>query len=83
MRTIILLKQDRACVWEVLLKALHVAPVRAAPGINGLIWIANTKDILVMRCKMSHQRILREVRILEFIHQYTSKSTALLAISLF
>ena len=73
-RTIILLQQDGLRIGKVLLKALDVAPIRATPGIDRLIGVPNHKYILIKRSEFSDKRILRQVRILEFIHQHMAES---------
>src|SRR6185503_7471028 len=72
--TIILLKQDGLRIGKVLLKALDVTPIRTTPGIYRLIWVTNHKYILIKRSEISDKCILRQVRVLKFIHQHMAEA---------
>ncbi len=74
MRTIVLFEQNRLCIGEILLEALHVAPVCTTPCVYRLIGITDHKDILIKGSKLSDQRVLGEIGILEFIHQHMTEA---------
>ena len=71
---VVLLQQDDLRVGIVLLEALHVAPVCAAPAIDRLVGITDHEDVLVRRSQVFDQRILRDVGILEFVHQHVPET---------
>ncbi len=48
---------------------LHqIFDIRASPGVDGLVWIADNKEVLVVAAEHLHQFILQAVNILEFIN---------------
>ena len=75
---VILLQQDLLTVREILFEALHVAVIRAAPAVDGLVFIAHHEDVVMIRRKMLEQLVLRQVGILEFIHQHMLEAPGVL-----
>ena len=73
-RAVVLLEQNGLGFGEILVEALDVAPVGAAPGIDRLVRITHTENITVKRCQMLHQRVLGQVGILEFIHEHVAEA---------
>src|SRR5258706_4205560 len=59
---------------EVLFKALHVAPVRAAPGVDRLIGITHAENIFMIGSKLSYECVLCQIGILKFIHEYMTET---------
>src|SRR5689334_1569083 len=66
---IVLLQQNDLGLWIIFAELHHIAIVRAAKGINGLIFIADHKDIILRSGKLIDQKVLGGVGILKFIDQ--------------
>ena len=56
-------------VGKVLLELQNVANIRAAPGINALVFVAHRAHILVFPGEQLHQLILRTIRVLILVHK--------------
>jgi len=66
---VILLQLDHLGVGEILLEAQDIGDFRAAPGIDGLVVVADAADILVALGEQAQPEILRAVGILIFVDQ--------------
>ena len=65
---VVLLQADRLRLGEVALKLQDVANVGPAPGIDGLILIADDANVLVLAAEQEHELVLRAVCILVFVN---------------
>ena len=73
-RTIILLQADNLCFGKIFLELQNVADVRASPGINRLVLVADGADVVVRPGKHPHELILRTIGVLILIHQHVLKA---------
>jgi hypothetical protein len=64
---VILLQYDHFGVRILVLEAEDVAQVGTAPGIDGLIGVANHAEVPVFSCEELHEFELGEIRILELV----------------
>ncbi len=63
---------------KIFLKTQDVADFRAAPAIDGLILIADDANVFVFLREQAQPQILRDVRVLIFIHQKIVKAVLVL-----
>ncbi len=73
-RAIILLQANDAGFRKILLELQDVANVRAAPGVDALVLIADGADVVLAAGEHSHQLILRAVRVLILVDQEVTKA---------
>ena len=67
-RTVVLLQANDLGFGKILLKLQNVADVRATPGINRLIFITHSADVVMSARQETHQFVLRTVRVLIFVN---------------
>ena len=67
---VVLLQQDHLGIGVIFLEAQQVAVIGAAPGVDGLVGVADHEDVAVEGGHMLEQLVLRQVGILELIHQH-------------
>ena len=65
---VVLLEADGAGVGELLLEIENVLDVRAAPAVDGLVFVADHADVAV-RTEQLHQLVLRAVGVLVLVDQ--------------
>ena len=65
---VILFQADDLCFGEIFFKFENVSDVRASPGINRLVLIADGADVVVCPGKHPHELILRTIGVLILIH---------------
>jgi hypothetical protein len=66
--TVVLLQANDACLGKVLLKLQNVANVGAPPGVNALVFVAYSADIVFAGGEHAHQFVLRTVGVLILVH---------------
>ena len=66
-RAIVLVEDDYPGVREVVLEVEDVADVRAAPGVDRLVGVADDTDIAVTRGPLLGEDVLGDVRVLELV----------------
>ena len=64
---VILLQQHHLRRWVLFTEPVDVAVIRAAPTIDGLVAVADDKDVAMPFCQQIEQRVLRHVGVLELI----------------
>ncbi|MCG3121181.1 MAG: hypothetical protein ALAOOOJD_04181 [bacterium] len=72
-RAIILLEPKNLAIRKVLLKIDNVTDFRAAPAINGLIVIADGKNVARAAGQRLQKNILRPIRVLKLVDQNITK----------
>ena len=76
-RAIVLFETDQLRAGEILVEVKDVLNTRAAPGIDGLIIIANRKDTTGFTGKQTNPCVLNGVGILKFINQQMLETLAI------
>ena len=54
---------------EVLLELQNVLDVRAAPGVDALVFVADDADVLLRPGEQLHQLVLRTIRVLVLVDE--------------
>ena len=75
-RTVVALQLKHLCIFEILFKVQNVFNLRPSPAVNGLVVIANGKQIAVDGRKIADNFILYRVGILELVHQNVAETSA-------
>ena len=75
-RSIISLEPDHLCAGKVLLEAQDVFDIRAAPGVDRLIVVADTAQIAVGLGDEPEKKILNDVRVLVLVDQDVTEAPA-------
>ena len=70
---VVLLKQNHKRTRMIFLKAEHVAVVRTAPAVNGLIRVAHHIQAIVNGRQQLHNAVLHKIRVLKFVYQHMLK----------
>ncbi len=76
---VVLLELDHPRVGEVALEAANDAHVCAAPAVDALVVVAHHAQVPGAGAQGSNQPVLRDVGVLEFVHQHVAKALAELA----
>ena len=65
-----MLKQNHNRARMIFLKAQHIAVVRAAPAVDGLVRVANHVQAIMNGGKQLHNTVLHKIGVLKFVHQH-------------
>ena len=76
---VILLEQDHRRLAIGLLETQYIAVVGAAKGVDGLIFVADHKDVVLRGGEEPHQLVLHLVGILKLIHQHIGEAILIVA----
>jgi len=66
-RAVVLVEDDDAGVGEIVLEVEDVANVGAAPGVNGLVRVADDADVAVVRRPLLGEDVLGDIGVLELV----------------
>src|SRR5579862_8270080 len=75
---VILLQRDDDGPWKIFFKIQDILDVCSTPGIDGLIWIAHGKDVVMLRCKQFCQCVLCDIRVLILVNEDKSEAILIL-----
>ena len=75
-RSIVSLKPDHRCAGKILLEAQDVFDIRAAPGVDRLIVVADTAQIAVGLSDEPEKQILDDIRVLVLVDQDVTEAPA-------
>jgi len=73
---VILLQQDLLTIGVVAFKGLDVAVIRAAPPVDGLVFVTHHEHTVAADSQVTQDLVLGGVGILKFVHQHFAKPTA-------
>ena len=75
-RSIVSLEPDHLCAGKILFKAQDVFDIRAAPGVDRLIVVADTAQIAIGLGDEPKKKILNDVRVLVLVDQDVAEAPA-------
>src|SRR5438093_1742640 len=77
-RAIVLIEDNNPGVREVVLEVEDVADIGAAPGVDGLVRVANYTDVAVMGGPLLGEDVLRDVGVLKFVDVHVQVAVGIL-----